>query len=88
MREVDSAELYKEILQGIFQQERIQVSFPNLPDSIPDLVELRCFQAIQAIKEIIQDPELDDPTCFAKVEGIVCILESLGSSGGFRHDFG
>ena len=39
------------------------------------------------IKAVIEDDSLTDETCFAKIEEIVCILESVGSGGGSRHDF-
>ena len=67
-------ELYEEIL------ETIQLNAEKF-------VEMRCYQALQKIKTIIEDDSLNDRECFYKIEEIVCVLESIGSNGGFRHDF-
>ena len=52
------------------------------------IVELECYKALQKIKAVIEDDNLEDESCFRKVEEIVCIFEEMGSSGGGRHDFG
>ena len=40
------------------------------------------------IKHIVQDDSLDDKECFAKIEAIVILFETLGIDSGNRHDFG
>lgn len=45
-------------------------------------------RALRQIQEILADDTLSDETCFAKIEAIVRLLESLGISCGGRHDFG
>ena len=65
----------------------MQISFPTLQQNPAQLVELRCFQALRQIKEIISDPTLSDAECFQRIEAIVCVLEELGSDGGAQHDF-
>ena len=45
-------------------------------------------RALRQIQEILADDTLADETCFAKIEAIVRLLESLGISCGGRHDFG
>lgn len=52
------------------------------------IVELKCFQAIEIIKEILEDDTLKDVDCFLKIEEIICCLEDLGLSCGTRHNFG
>lgn len=52
-----------------------------------ELLELKCYQAIEHIKKVIEDEKLSDRDCFARIEEIVCILEELGTDGGTRHDF-
>ena len=51
-------------------------------------MEIVYYQALNEIKNIIEDDELEDPDCFEKIEKIVRLFESLGSNGGNRHDFG
>jgi hypothetical protein len=51
------------------------------------LVEMRCYQAVRQIYDIVSDEALDDAQCFARVEEIVTALEQLGIGGGGRHDF-
>ena len=49
---------------------------------------MKCYQTLQKIKAIVENDNFDDPECFMKIENIVCTLEGLGSTGGFRHDLG
>lgn len=81
-------ELYKEILVKILQQQELQITFPNVNIDVNEIMENECYQALQKIKEIIQDDTLEDVECFMKIEEIVCLFEALGSNGGSRHDFG
>ena len=74
-------ELYKEILLYLYKEGRF-----DLPAA--QLVELTSYQALQKIKAVIEDDQLDDETCFHKIEHIIRILETIGSNGGNRHDFG
>lgn len=48
----------------------------------------RCCQALKEIRAVLDDPSLEDPECFVRIERIVTIFEGLGSNGGSRHDFG
>lgn len=81
-------ELYQELLLTLLQQQRIQITFPDLNISARDFVECQCYQALNEIKAIIHDDSLDDSECFAKIEEIIQVLENAGSTGGVRHDFG
>jgi len=80
-------ELYKELLARVLEGEEVQVVFPNLKIDAADIVEMKCYQALQEIKAIIEDDSLTDSECYLKIEAIVCLLEELGSDGGNRHDF-
>ncbi|MCL2564814.1 MAG: hypothetical protein FWE24_03260 [Defluviitaleaceae bacterium] len=76
---------FKEVLSGILENEDIQVIFPNLDMSAAKiLVEAKSFGALYKIKTIIENDSLSDYQC---IEEIICILESIGSNGGNRHDF-
>lgn len=64
------------------------IIFPNLTLRPADIVEMKCYQALQEIKDILENDNFDDIECFMKIEKILCILEKIGSNGGNRHDFG
>ena len=81
-------ELYKEILAQILSQQNAQIIFPDLHLDAAMIVETECYKALQKIKAVIEDDNLEDESCFRKVEEIVCVFEEMGSSGGGRHDFG
>lgn len=81
-------ELYKDILSHALTQGDITVTISNPGRSISDIVEGECYQALKRIQEILTDDSLKDSDCFAKIEEIICTLESIGSHGGNRHDFG
>lgn len=79
--------LYEEILCKMLAQEQMQITFPNIRFDLTTLLESKCYQALCAIKAIIEDMSLCDESCFEKIERIVCLFEDLGSNGGDRHDF-
>ena len=81
-------ELYKEILVNLLREEDVQVDFPNLKMNAKEMLNLSCYKALKAIKTILEDESLNDPECFQKIEEIICVFESLGSSCNGRHDFG
>lgn len=77
-------ELYEKVLCEVIAKEVI----PSLRIDAAKLVEMKCYQTIKKIHEIVSDDSLEDPECFWRVEEIVCALEELGLDGGGRHDFG
>lgn len=79
--------LYQEILREILENEKIEVTFPNLNITAKEIVEMKCYQALTEIKGILENGKLEDKECFEKIEEIVCVFERLGSNGGSRHDF-
>lgn len=79
-------ELYQEVLKNILLEQNGDNLY--MQSILNDLVEMKCYQALKKIKEIIDDDRLDDKECFMKIEEIICVLEELGSGGGTRHDFG
>ena len=80
-------ELYKEILTHMLTTEQIQINFQCNAPAITNIVNDKCYEALQKIKTIIKDDSLSDKECFLKIEEIICVLEDLGSNGGNRHDF-
>lgn len=79
--------LYQEILREILENEKIEVTFPNLNITAKEIVEMKCYQALEEIKGILENDKLEVKECFEKIEEIVCVFERLGSNGGSRHDF-
>ncbi len=79
-------ELWQEIFCTLLQNEQIKIQFSDKID-IEKLFHDACYKALQEIKRIIEDETLDDPSCFMKVEAVIRTLETMGSNGGFRHDF-
>jgi len=77
-------DLYKEILAKVLEQKEIHVVFPDLNISASEIVEMECYRALGKVKAIIEDDSLSEFMC---IERIVCVLEEIGSGGGFRHDF-
>ena len=80
--------LLKEIFLQALNSGEISVSFSSAEGSIADVINGKCYQALQKIKAVMEDDSLGDQECFMKIEEIICVLEEVGSSGGFRHDFG
>ncbi len=79
--------LFKEILIEVLQNEKVEVSFPNLTYDANSVVEMVCYDALKEIKAIIEDDSLEDSDCFLKIEEVIQVLERMGSDGGYRHDF-
>lgn len=52
---------------------------------LTDLAEKKCFMALMQIKKILQDENLSDAACYAKIEKIIALFDSLGLYTG-RHD--
>lgn len=76
-------EIYELILREAIANDVI----PSLRIDSAKLLELKCYQTILRIYEIVAQDALDDAQCFERVEEIVCALEDLGIGGGNRHDF-
>ena len=81
-------DLFKEIFLGALNTGEIQVAFRGMEATVAEVIEGKCYQALQKIREILDDDSLDDPECFERIEEIVCVFEEIGSNGGSRHDFG
>ena len=76
-------ELYEKILLETIAYEVI----PSLKLKSTQLVEMKCYQALCEIYDVVSDETLSDAQCFRKIEEIVRVLDKLGTGGGGRHDF-
>lgn len=81
-------DLYHEILVQIYNQSGINSAQTESPPAVDRLVEMKCYQALVRIKEVLEHESFDDAMCFQRIEEIVCEFEALGSGAGSRHDFG
>ncbi len=80
-------DLWQQIMINVLRERRIDVRFPDLGATVKEIIEGECYKALKEIKEIIDDPYMEDRQCFGKIERIICQFESMGSDGGCRHDF-
>jgi len=78
-------ELYEEMLIKLLEDGQ---TFTKIKAGVTEVLEQKCYQALVTIKNILEDDNLEDKECFAKIEKIVCLFENLGSGCGTRHDFG
>ena len=76
-------DLYEKIICEAIAKDVI----PSLRIDSAKLLELKCYQTICRIYEIVSDENLEDPDCFHRIEEIICALDDLGIGGGGRHDF-
>ncbi|MBP3494912.1 MAG: hypothetical protein J6K52_01770 [Clostridia bacterium] len=79
-------ELWQEIICNTSKIENINESIISKID-LTKLLNSTCYIALKRIKEVIENNNLSDAECFAKIEEIICIFEGLSSNGGDRHDF-
>lgn len=79
-------DLYKEILAYALFHNGVSVTFADAPINAAQIVEGQCYQALLAIKNIIEDERNNDEDCFTKIEKIIQAIEFIGS-GSVRHDF-
>ncbi len=85
--EVIFLELYQELLLQLLSKQAIQITFPDLSLDLAQFVASQCYQALCQIKAILCDDTLQDAECFQKIEAIIEVYETLGSSCDPRHDF-
>ena len=81
-------ELYRDMLCRILETEEFEIVLPKWNMKVEEMMEMKCYQALQAIKRILEEDELDDEECFDRIEKVVSVFEALGSGIYDRHDFG
>lgn len=78
-------ELFEEILMHHLKKNQGAQGFPA---DLQALVHDTAYQALSAIRLILERDDLEDPECFRRIEKIVRVFERIGSGCGTRHDFG
>ncbi len=53
-----------------------------------EIIEMKCYHALEEIKKILEEDTLDDAECFDRIEKIIVVFENSGSGIHGRHDFG
>ena len=81
-------QLYEEMLARQIGKMAVQSVAGDAVHRAQELVCGDCYRALAQIKSILEDDSLEDAQCFAKIERIISVYESIGSSCGVRHDFG
>ena len=81
-------ELYRDMLCRILETEEFEILLPKWDMKVEGMMEMKCYQALQEIKRILEDDELDDEECFDRIEKIISVFERLGGGIHDRHDFG
>lgn len=80
-------ELAAELLGKLLENRQINITFPGLNLTAPDILEAASYQALCQIQDILRDDTLDDPECFQKIEEIVQVFERMDTDCGCRRDF-
>lgn len=78
---------YKELICAIFQNQRVELVFPDMEENIAKIVELKCYKILKQIRNVITNDNLSDESCFLKIEEILEIFNENGIFTGTRHDF-
>ena len=81
-------ELYRDMLCRILETEEFEILLPKWNMKVEEMMEMKCYQALQEIKRILENDELEDAECFESIEKIISAFERLGSGIHDRHDFG
>ncbi len=79
-------ELYNEMLMRLLERRKIQVSIPELEIDPKEYIEMKSYQALKQIHDILENESYGDEDCIDKIEEIICTFEAMGSHCGFRHD--
>lgn len=58
--------LFQEILFTALNNQKVELVFPNVKESITDIINNKSYESLQKIKEIIDDDSLSDEACFQK----------------------
>ncbi len=83
-------DLYEELLLHVLYHKNAKdrICVQEIVAGLQKETDKACYHLLNEIKQIICDKELEDESCFEKIESIVCLFEEYGIDAGGRHDFG
>lgn len=79
-------ELYNEMLMKLLDHKKIEVSIPALEVDPYQFVDMKSYQTLKRIHEILKCEAYSDEDCVDLIEEIICEFEQLGTHCGLRHD--
>ncbi len=79
-------ELYQELLLCALKKEKMQVIFPDLNIEAEKIIEMKCYQILHQIKEILSAEWLNDEECVMRIEEILHLFYENKIDVGNRHD--
>lgn len=65
---MQSSEFYKEVLVNVLSKEEVNVTFPQLTDSMDKIVELNVLNMLEQIVGFVRDEDLSDVDCLKKLK--------------------
>lgn len=77
-----------ELLLDFLAEEIADRIVQDITIDVTAVAEMKCYQVLREIREILDDRSFDDTECFDRIEKIVRAFEKAGSNAGSRHDFG
>lgn len=80
-------ELYKELLENLAYNNKIEISFPQFESEEKNIITNMCYKILCEIRNAVNDDSLTDEDCFMKIERIISVFEKYGIKSGPRHDF-
>ncbi len=69
-------ELYNEMLMKLLDHKKIEVSIPALEVDPYKFVEMKSYQALKRIHDILKCDAYGDEDCVAMIEEIICEFKS------------
>ncbi len=73
----DIMDLYKEILFCLLQEKDIEVTFKGVKFDFNELLENRCYVALNEIKKILANDTIKSEDCLEQIQKIVDTYKSL-----------
>ena len=80
-------DLYEEVLSQILAEWLLFYVKDLRLLPLQNMVERRCYGALEKIRDAVKDDNLNDAECFERINDIICALEEIGIKTGTRHDF-
>ena len=56
-------ELYRDILCEILESEEFEIMLPKWKMKVDEMIEMKCYHAIEEIKKILEEDTLNDAEC-------------------------